>query len=262
MARYFTAYPEDAEKVALCIKSGIADMRTFTMDCSPSSLRANLERCNAILGGKKKIDIFGAARVDPKVPIEETIKALGEMVDDGSIGGIQMSEVAAETIRRASKVYKIEMVEAEVSLWATDIFENGVAETCEKLGIVVCGHTPLGAGMLTGQIKSLDDLAPNDHHRYFPRFQPEVFGKNLELVGEIEKLAKGKRCATSQLALSWVKAKGVVPVAGARSVERVEENCVTVELTKGDLEVIENILKSFPIQGTRYPGKGMDLVEY
>lgn len=153
------------------------------------------------------------------------------------------------------------MIEAE-SLWAPEIFENGVAEICKELDIVVCGHTPLGAGMLTGQIKSLDDLPANDHHRYFPRFQEENFGKNLELVREVEGLAKGKGCTMAQLALSWVKAKGVVPVAGARSVERVKENCTTFELTEKDFEAIEGILKTFPVQGSRYPGRAMDLVEY
>jgi pyridoxine 4-dehydrogenase len=237
-------------------------MKTFRMDCSPTYLRDAVDRCNAILNGKKKIDIFGVARVDKNVPIEETVKALGEMVDEGKIGGIQLSEVAADTIRRANKVYKIDMIEAEVSLWSTDIFDNGVAEVCKELSVVVCGHTPLGAGMLTGQINSIDDMPANDHHRYFPRFQPENFSKNLELVKEVEKLAKAKGCTTAQLALSWVKAKEVVPVAGARSVERVRENCNTVELMEMDLEDIDRILKSFPIQGMRYPGLAMQLVEY
>lgn len=262
LARYFTAYPEDADKVVLCIKSGVADMKAFRMDSSPAFLRAAVDKCNAILDGKKKIDIFGAGRVDPNVPIEETVKALGEMVDEGKIGGIQLSEVAADTIRRAYKIYKIAMVEAEVSLWATEVFDNGVSDTCKELGIVLCGHTPLGAGILTGQIKSINDMPANDHHRSFPRFQPENFDKNLELVKEVEKLAKEKTCTTAQLALSWIKAKGVVPVAGARNVERVKENCTAVELRESDLETINGILRSFPVQGTRYPQFAMKYVEY
>ena len=262
MFRYFSAYPSDADKVVLCIKTGIVDMRSFRMDCSPPFLRSALEKCNDILDGKKKIDLFGVARVDPHVPIEETIKALGEMVDEGLIGGIQMSEVAANTIRRASKAYKIEMLEAEVSLWATEIFDNGVAETCQNLGIVVCGHSPLGGGILAGRIRSLDDLGPDDHHRRFPRFQPDVFGKNLELVREIEKIAEKKGCTTAQLALSWIKAQGVVPIAGARSIARLKENCVTIDLTAEDLEIVQSILKSFPVHGSRYPEKAMELVEY
>ena len=246
----------------ICIKTGVADMKSFRLDCSPEFVRAAVDRCNAILDGKKKIDIFGAARVDPNVPVEETVRALGQMVDEGKIGGIQLSEVSADTIRRANKVHKIEMVEAEVSLWATEIFTNGVYDTCKELGIVVCGHTPLAAGMLTGQIKSIEDLPADDHHRHFPRYQPENFSKNLELVAEIEKIAKEKGCTAAQLALSWIKRMGVVPVAGARSVERIQENSETVELTEKDLEAIEGILKSFPIQGTRYPARAMKLAEY
>lgn len=114
MNRYFTAYPEDADKVVLTIKSGIRDMRTFTMDCSPEAVREFVERANAILDGKKKIDIFG--RVDKNVPIEDTVGALAELVKEGKIGGIQLSQVSASTIRRAVKVAKIDMVEADNSL--------------------------------------------------------------------------------------------------------------------------------------------------
>jgi pyridoxine 4-dehydrogenase len=244
MNRYFTTYPEDAEKVVLCNKSGVVSMATFQMDGSPDVMRRMVNQCNDILDDKKTIDIFGCARVDPNVPIETTITALAQLVKDGKIGGIQLSEVSASSIRRATKVHKIEMVEAEVSLWATEIFTNGVAETCAELGIVVMSHTRLGAGMLTGEIQKLEDMPANDHHRFFPRFQGENFAANLELVNELEKLAKAKRCTTSQLALSWIKQQGsrpgmpfMLPVAGARSAERVAENCKEVLLTEEDLVV-------------------------
>lgn len=152
MNRYFTAYPEDTDKVVLTVKSGIKNMRTFTMDCSPEAIRDFVKRANAILDGKKKIDIFGCGRVDKNVPIEDTVGALAELVKEGKIGGIRLSEVSANTIRRAAKVAKIDMVEAEISLWATDVFENGVAETCGELKIPLVAHTPLGAGML--QVRS------------------------------------------------------------------------------------------------------------
>lgn len=172
MTRYFMAYPEDAGNVILTIKSGIRDMRTFTMDCSPDAVREFVERANAILDGKKKIDIFGCGRVDENVPIEDTVGALAELVKEDKIGGTQLSEVSANTIRRAAKVAKINMVEAEISLWAMDVFENGVAKTCGDLGIPMVTHTPLGAGMLTGQIKSLDDMpamTTTDSSRVFSR---------------------------------------------------------------------------------------------
>jgi pyridoxine 4-dehydrogenase len=146
-SRYFTAYPKDADKVVFTVKSGAADMKTLTMDGTPEAVRKYVDRTNVILDGKKKIDVFGCGRVDPNTPIEETVGALAELVKEG----------------------KINMVEAEVCLWSTDGFENGVAETCAELGTTLVAHTPLGAGMLTGQIKSLEDTPPNEHQRMFPR---------------------------------------------------------------------------------------------
>lgn len=164
-------------------------MRTLTMDSSPAAVRRAVDRANAVLADTKKIDLFGPGRVDPNVPIEETVATLKELVAEGKIGGIQLSEVRSETIWRASAVAKVDMVEAEISLWATDVFENGVARTCAEMGIVMEAHTPLGAGMLTGKIKSLDDMPAHDYHRRFPRFQPENFGTNLKLVKKVEELA-------------------------------------------------------------------------
>ncbi|RYC61555.1 hypothetical protein CHU98_g4652 [Xylaria longipes] len=254
LSRYFAAYPEDADKVVICIKSGIVDMRPMR---------------TAFWATKKKIDIFGMARVDPKVPLEDTIKTLADLVSEGAIGGIQLSEVGPETIRRAASIAKIDMVEAEVSLWATEIFDNGVAATCDELNIPIVAHTPLGAGMLTGKLKSLDDMEPNDYHRFFPRFQPENFHKNLELVDELNKLARSKECTPAQLALNWIKQRSkksgippLIPVFGARAPDRVVENTKEVDLTDKDLEEIEKILASFPVAGTRYPAPAMKLVEF
>lgn len=269
MRNYFTKYPDDADKVVLSVKSGIADMRTFKMDGSPAAMRNFVDNANAILDGKKKIDIFGCGRVDPEVPIEDTVAALAELVTEGKIGGIQLSEVSAETIRRASKVTKIDMVEAEVSLWATEVLENGVAEACAEQGIVLVAHSPLGAGMLTGQIQSLDDMPANDYHRMFPRFQPENFAINLELVSKIKEVAQGKECSSAELALSWIKIQSkkpgmpfFVPVAGARSEQRVEQNSTDVPLSDVDMAEIESILEKFPVAGGRYPPAAAKLLEY
>jgi pyridoxine 4-dehydrogenase len=212
MHHYFTAFPEDANKVVLCIKSGVVDMRTFQMDGSPDGMRRSVDNANAILASRKAIDLFGCGRVDANVPIEETVSGLAALKAEGKIGGIQLSEVSAPTIRRtvaaaaATNSTVIDMVEAEVSLWATDIFTNGVAATCADLNITVVAHTPLGAGMLTDQIRSLDDMPAHDHHRHFPRFQPEDFSQNLKLVDEANRLAMSKGCTTAQLALSWLSA--------------------------------------------------------
>ena len=269
MNRYFTAFPEDADKVVLSIKSGVVSMKTFTMDCSPAGLRGFVDNALKILDGKKKIDIFGCARVDPNVPVEESIKALAELKEEGKIGGIQLSEVKAETIRRAASVAKIDMLEAEVSLWATDVFRNGVAETCAELGIPIIAHTPLGAGMLTGTIKSPDDLGAHDHHRLFPRFQPDNLAKNRLLVDELEKIAAAKGCTPAQLALSWIKVQSrkpelplFVPVAGARSEARVFENLKDVDLSDDDLAKIEILQEKYPTAGERFPPAAMKLNEY
>ncbi|KAE8367651.1 NADP-dependent oxidoreductase domain-containing protein [Aspergillus caelatus] len=255
MNRYFTAYPEDAEK-------------TFSMDCSRNGLRAFADNALKILDGKKKIDIFGLGRVDPNVPIEESVRALAELREEGKIGGIQLSEVRADTIRRAARVTKIDMVEAEVSLWSREVFENGIAEACAENDIVLVAHTPLGAGMLTGAIKTVDDL-PQTHHRMVPRFQPESIAQNRLLVEQLEKLAESKGCTTAQLALTWVKVQSkkpgmpfIVPIAGARSEERVLENMADVELDDNDLDMIQSILDKYPVAGARYPPAAARLNEY
>ncbi|KAH8702327.1 putative aldo/keto reductase [Talaromyces proteolyticus] len=269
MNRYFAAYPEDADKVVLCIKSGLKSLGTFSMDCSPAGLRGFVDNALKILGGKKKLDIFGCARVDPAVPVEESIRALAEFKKEGKIGGIQLSEVRAETIRRAAAVEKIDMVEAEISLWATDVFENGVAEVCGELGIVLVAHTPLGGGMLTGQIKSLDDMPAHDYHRHFPRWQPENFAKNRLLVEELENFAKRKGCTTSQLALSWIKSQNqkqgmpyLVPIAGTKSEARLLENIRDLHLTDEDQKELNTVLEKYPVAGARYPPAGAKLAEY
>ena len=257
MNRYFTAHPEDADKVVFTVKTGIVDRRTTQMDCTPGALRKCYESANSILDGKKKIDVFGIARIDPNVPVEESVKALEEMRNEGKFSGIELSEVRADTIRRASKVAKIDMIESEASLWSTEVFQNGVADTCAELGIVFVAHTPLGFGMLAGQIKSLDDIPKDSPLRYLPRYQPDTFPINVKLVNAVEKLAKQKQCTTAQLALSWLKSHTqkdgpvVVPIAGARSVERVQENAKTVELTGSDLKAITDILNSFLVEGYR-----------
>lgn len=265
--RYFTKYPEDAVKVVLCIKTGVID-RAFNLDCSPEHLRKAIDTCNRILDGKKSIDIFGPCRTDPKVPVETAMEALGELVKAGKIGGIQLSEVSAATIRRAAKVHKVDMVEAEVSLWSPDVFSNGVADTCAELGIVVVAHTPLGSGMLTGKFQTVEDMGTS-MRRQFPRFQGESFRKNLQLVNAIAEVAQRKGCTNAQLALSWVKRGNgkqgcpwMVTIPGASNPVRVKENCEDIELSKDDLEAIEQILAENPVVGRRYPEAYAKLSEY
>lgn len=267
MNRYFAAYPADAEKVTLVLKGGVVD--ASTMDCTPEGMRRTVENCNRLLDGRKKIDFFGPARIDPKIPIETTIGALGDLVKEGLISGIILSEASASTIRKAEKVHHIAMVEAEISLWATDVLHNGVATTCSELGITMLAHTPLGRGMLAGKFQSHEDVANGEYHSMFPRFQGENFENNLKLVKELHKISSKKGCTDAQLALAWLRYQGgmdgfptIIPLAGARSAERVKENNEDIKLTVAEDAVIETILQSFPIAGERYPDVAASLLEY
>ncbi|CCC06301.1 hypothetical protein SMACR_00518 [Sordaria macrospora] len=260
LAAYFKQYPEDAEKVVLSVKGAFLFPQMIP-DCSPAGLKRSIDACLADLDGTHKIDIFEPARVDPKVPLEETLKFLeDEYVSKGVIGGIGLSEVSAATIRKAVKITKIAAVEVEISLWATHTLENGVAEACAEFGIPLIAYSPIGQGMLTGQIKTLDDLAADDFRRHYPRFYPENFHLNIQLVSELNELAKKKGFTPAQLAINWVKALSkkagyptVIPIPGATTAERVKENNVDVELTSEDLAKIDETLKKFEISGRRYP---------
>lgn len=161
--RYFTKYPEDADKVVLCIK-GCNDMNTDNLQPrgDEAFVTQSVENCLRILDGKKKIDIFESARVDKVTPIEETIGALAKFVKAGKIGGIGMSECSAASIERAWKVHPIASVEVELSLWEDTVLSNGVANTCAKFGIPLIAYSPLGQGFLTGQLKTPDDIPKSD----------------------------------------------------------------------------------------------------
>ena len=145
---YFTEYPEDADKVILCIKSGVNPENMMEPQQDREGIRKRIDHCLKVLDGKKKLDLFEVARQAANVPVETTIAAIAECVKEGKVGGISMSEVGAETIRRAAKVHPIAAVEVELSLWATDILENGIAATCKELGIPILAYSPLGRGFL------------------------------------------------------------------------------------------------------------------
>ena len=260
---YFTQYPEDAAKVVLSIKGAVgADSRS--PDGSPEGVRRSVENCNRMLGGTKSIDVFECARKDPKVEIEVTVKALTDLVKEGLIGGIALSEVGPETIKRAAAVAPIAAVETEVSLWEANAFESGIVATCAELGIPVVAYSPLGRGMLTGQIRRYEDIPEGDMRQHMPRYSPENFPKNMELVAKLEAFADQKGCTPAQLALGWVHGLGkksgnpvFVPIPGATTEARVKENMKVVDLSPQEEAEIDKILKSFVVQGTRYPEQMM-----
>ncbi|KAH0562166.1 hypothetical protein GP486_003140 [Trichoglossum hirsutum] len=263
---YFKAHPEDKDKVVISIKGGLN--ANFQVDGTEENVRRSVDECLRVLDGEKFLDIFECARVDPRTPIETTIAVLAKYVKEGKIGGIGLSEVKAETIRRAHKVHPIAAVEVELSLWATDILTNGVAATCAELGIPIVAYSPLGRGFLTGQFKSLGDLPVGDIRRHFPRFSPENFPKNIELLHELEKLAEKKGAPLTQVALGWVKAQSgrnglptIIPIPGTTTEARLVENMHDVALSEEDLKEIDDILSKAVIIGERYGGGAAKLMD-
>lgn len=209
------------------------------------------------------IDLYYQHRVDPKTPIADTVGAMARLVEEGKVRFLGLSEAGIETIRRAYKVHPIAALQSEYSLWTRDP-EDGILDVCRELGIGFVPYSPLGRGFLAGQIKSFDDLAPDDYRRNSPRFQGENFDKNLELVKHIERLASEKGCTSSQLALAWVLAQGedIVPIPGTKRRKYLEENVAALEvkLTPEDLRRIDEIAPKNVAAGTRYPKAGMAAV--
>ena len=202
------------------------------------------------------IDLYYQHRVDPSTPIEETVGALSDLVKQGKIRGIGLSEASASTIRRAHKVCPITAVQSEYSLWSREP-EEEVLATCKELGIAFVPYSPLGRGFLTGQIKKIEDFDETDYRRYSPRFQGENFQKNLDLVNKLEVLAQKKGCTTSQLALAWVIAQGdyLFPIPGTKRIKYLDENigALNVKFTAQELKEIDTIAPKDVAAGTRYP---------
>ncbi|KAL7626104.1 hypothetical protein AAE478_002874 [Parahypoxylon ruwenzoriense] len=249
---YFEKYPEDASKVVLSIKGAFSIKNG--PDGSPEGIRASVEESLRVLSGTKTIDIFGCARVDPKVPIETSIKTLAELVEEGKIGGIGLSEVGADTIRKAHAIHPISAVEIELSLFTPDPLHNGILDTCHELGIPIAAYSPVSRGWLTGEIRKLDDLHQDDFRRMLPRFKPEAFHQNLKLVEAVEEIAKRKGVTTAQVAIGWVCRQGAIPIPGSTRVERVIENTKPASLTDEEMSKIQKILDTLSISGERYGG--------
>jgi aryl-alcohol dehydrogenase-like predicted oxidoreductase len=227
-------------------------------DYVKSACDASLERL-----GVDTIDLYYQHRVDPETPIEDTVGAMAELVAQGKVRHLGLSEASPETIRRAAKVHPISALQTEYSLWSRDP-EDGLLATCEELGITFVAYSPLGRGFLSGAIRSVDDLARDDYRRRSPRFQGENFQKNLDVVDKVNELAKSKGCTPAQLATAWLLARGdnVVPIPGTTSLERLEENAgaVRVELTADDMAAIDELAPKGVAAGNRYDDRGMRMV--
>jgi aryl-alcohol dehydrogenase-like predicted oxidoreductase len=221
--------------------------------------------CDASLQrlGIDTIDVYYQHRVDPTVPIEETVGAMAELKNAGKIRFLGLSEASEATIRRAHALHPITALQTEYSLWSREP-EERLLDVCRELGIGFVAYSPLGRGFLTGRYKGPDDLAPNDWRRNNPRFQTDNFQKNLEIVERVKRVAARKRCTAAQLALAWVLAQGkdVVPIPGSKRRERLEENAaaVDIQLTPEELSEIDALLPRGIASGTRYPDAGMRAV--
>jgi aryl-alcohol dehydrogenase-like predicted oxidoreductase len=213
--------------------------------------------------GVDTIDLYYQHRVDPNTPIEETVRAMAQLVKEGKVRYLGLSEASPETLRRAVKVHPITALQTEYSLWTRDP-EDEILTTCRELGIGFVAYSPLGRGFLTGQFKTFDDLAPDDYRRNSPRFQGENFQKNLDLVRRVDEIAKEKGCKPSQLALAWVLAQGedIVPIPGTKRRKYLEENvgALDLELASEDLRRIEEVFPRDATAGARYPEHMMHLV--
>ncbi len=229
----------------------------------PDFVRAACEGSLSRLG-VETIDLYYQHRVDTETPIEETVGAMAALVGAGKVRHLGLSEAAPETIRRAHAVHPITAVQTEYSLWTRDVEDNGVLATCRELGIGFVPYSPLGRGMLTGQIRRFEDLSPDDYRRNNPRFQGENFARNLALVARVEELAREKGCTPAQLALAWVLAQGgdIVPIPGTKRRKYLDENlgATAVTLSAGDLQRIDAAFPKDAAAGTRYAASGMTVV--
>lgn len=257
--RYFTKYPEDADKVIISIKGG-ANQGATAIDGSRTNVKRCIDGCLKALDGKKFLDIWEMGRQDPKVPLEETVGAVAEYIKAGKVGGLGISEVTAEQIKANAALQTVAAVEVEVSLHCADIFANGVASTCAELDIPIVAYSPLGRGLLLGDITKRSDLDPTDIRLRLPRFQPGNIEKNVAIATEVQKLATSKGCTPAQIAIAWVRSwtgrdglGTIIPIPGSTTDKRATENCNTVELTSAEFEELENIRKNNEVIGDRYP---------
>lgn len=256
--RYFTKYPEDADKVVISIKGSFSTTK-FGPDNSEKNIRRSIDECLKVLDGKKFLDLFEPARQDPNVPLEETMNAMAQYIKEGKLGGISLSEVTEDQIRNANKLHKIAAVEVEMSLQTPEVLHNGVAKTCAELDIPLIAYSPIGRGLLTATISKPGDMDKSDIRHHLPRFQPGNLEKNAAMGLEVQKVAKAKGCTPAQVALAWVRSYSgkdgfgtIIPIPGSTSEERATENGIEVTLSDEELKELEEIMKRTVVAGNRY----------
>ena len=265
LGKFLSEIPRNKVVVATKFGFRFAPDGTRGLDSSPANVR---RACDASLGrlGIETIDLFYQHRVDPKVPIEETVGAMAELVSAGKVRTLGLSEAGPETLRRAAKVHPIAALQSEYSLWTRDVETNGVLATCRELGITFVPYSPLGRGFLTGTIQNVNGLDSTDWRRTnYPRFQEQALQANLKLAAAVKELAAEKGITPAQLALAWVLAQGqdMVPIPGTKRVRYLEENmaAINVHLTEAELKKIAARVAEFEIVGERYTPEMLALVQ-
>ena len=262
------AIADHRNEVFLATKFGIrldpGDPAARGIDGSPAYVAAACEGSLKRLG-VDHIDLYYQHRVDPRVPIEDTVGAMSRLVEQGKVRFLGLSEAAPETVRRAHAVHAITALQTEYSLWSREPEGNGSLAVCRELGIGFVPYSPLGRGFLTGAIKSVDDFEADDYRRTSPRFQGDNFARNLALVDQVHALAREKGVSGGQLALAWVLAQGddLVPIPGTKRKRYLEENlgALEVSLDKDELARIDTIFPLDAAAGTRYPAAGMGALQ-
>jgi aryl-alcohol dehydrogenase-like predicted oxidoreductase len=264
LGRFLREIPRDRVVVATKFGFRIDPGGIRALDSSPENVR---RACDGSLRrlGIATIDLYYQHRVDPKVPIEETVGAMAKLVEEGKVRMIGLSEAGPETLRRAAKVHPIAALQSEYSLWSREVETNGVLAACRELGVTFVPYSPLGRGFLTGAIQKLEDLDPSDWRRTNPRFGEKALQENLKLAAIVKELATEKGVTPAQLALAWVLSQGkdVVPIPGTKRLRYLEDNmgALPVNLTEGDRKKIAERVAKIQIVGERYAPDMMALVQ-
>jgi aryl-alcohol dehydrogenase-like predicted oxidoreductase len=263
LGRFLRDIPRDSVVVATKFGFRFDENQIRTVDSSPANVRRACDGCLGRLG-IDLIDLFYQHRVDPDVPIEDTVGAVAELIAAGKVRAVGLSEAHPETLRRAAKVHPVAALQSEYSLWSREVETNGVLAACRELGISFVPYSPLGRGFLTGVIRKVSDLDPNDWRRTNPRFAEEALQNNLKLAAVVKELAAKKGCTPAQFALAWVLAQGndVIPIPGTKRVRYLEDNmgALAVQLTESDLQETDVRFRQIGVVGERYAPDMMALV--
>ncbi|GHF54951.1 aldo/keto reductase [Streptomyces morookaense] len=265
VGRWLRRHTGDRDRVVVATKFGLrhdaATGRVGDVDTSaayvPVACRASLRRL-----GTDHIDVYYAHRRNPDTPVEETMGALSRLVDEGLVRHVGLSEVSADTLRRAHAVHPVSAVQVEYSLFTRNVVEGELLDTCRELGIAVVAYSPLGRGMLTGALSSRDDLDPNDNRRRWPRFADDNIARNLALVQAVGDVAARIGCTPAQAALAWLLAQGddIVPIPGTKRRRYLDENAgaVDLRLDPSDLALLREAVPEEAVAGERYPVQALE----